>query len=168
VFYVCATHEVLGNEKSGNWIDVIRDCLGDYPLETEDIQHLPVYYILTHAQSDAPFRVYSPHHVALSLWETEGLSHYTGLNVEQHLLLYLHLALLQRKALLENPLLKQEDLNHPVGQACLFNRPATITDYAQQLEGLTVCEPCRAFYQCLSCERELEQLTAYRRGLELC
>lgn len=168
MFHVCATRGVMADERSVDWLGVLGDCLDNYPLEQGDDRHLPMYSILSDTRIDAPFRVYSPHHIGLSLWNLEGLSQYTGLGVERHLLLYLHLAMLQRKALLENPLLKQEDLIHSEADTCLFNRPAVMEDYAHQIEGFSVCDGCQAFYQCLSCERELEELTTFRKRLECC
>lgn len=160
--YVCATIEVIKEDNGGVSLTAIQKFLDEHCKEAVGLHALPVYCVLTYDRTDAPFRVFSPNHIALSLWEVKGLTQYTGMALTQHLTLYLHLALLQRKALFANPLLRQEDFNHPKTEPCLFQRPDTIEAYARQLEDLTVCEPCRDFYRCPGCERELEQFTQYR------
>ncbi|MFP6581000.1 MAG: hypothetical protein VCD00_00425 [Candidatus Hydrogenedentota bacterium] len=160
--YVCATIEVLKEGEGVVSLTAIQNFLDEHCKEAVELDGLPVYCVLTYDRRDAPFRVFSPHHIALSLWEVKGLTQYTGMALTQHLTLYLNLALLQRKALFANPLLKQDDFNHPKTEPCLFQRPDTIEEYARQLEEPTVCEPCRAFYRSLGCEGELEQFTHYR------
>lgn len=165
--YLSATPEILLSAPAAGWIGRIRDALRKLEVDSvEAVLDLPLHVVLTGDPGDAPFRVYSPSLIVLSTHQLEGHARYTGLGQVGHLLLYLHLALMQRTALIENPLLIAEDLIHPDGVLCLLNHPGSVEEYALCLEKLDLCPGCREFYKCVSCENELISLSKYRNLLK--
>lgn len=130
----------------------------DFKFESDSDANNPIHIVLTHDAVDAPFRMLSARHLVISLEEATEIAQYAGTELFRYLELCLALGLVQRKALACNPLIINENLNHPENERCLFNCTGEIQSYALQVEGLNVCVACREFYLCLCCEREFEQL----------
>ena len=163
--HITATLNLYQQSETEIWLDHIRHELQNHDAFLPDELDLPLYITLSPDPGDAPFRVYSPNHIVLSTFQLKGHARFTRLSIESHLLLYLNLALLQRKALTIKPLLIPEDLIHPPEVPCLMNRPANIESYALMLENLDFCPGCSDFYNCVSCENELAHLSKYRKLL---
>ena len=124
-----------------------------------------VHVVVTRDLRYAPFRALSPLHIVVSMDEAREIARYARIPLTQYLQLCIALALVQRKALADNPLLIGEDLGHPADVRCLFNYTKVIQDYALEVEGMRVCGACREFYRCLKCESELDQVDAHLKVL---
>lgn len=165
---LAATLEVVGNQIARELLSELESELEAWSREhvwfTEDESR--VYMLITHAAEDAPFRVYSADQIALSTHLLEGHARYTGIGMCAQTFLFLHLAMMQRKALASNHLLKPEDLLHPERTTCLMRRPGDFGQYAFQLDDLEICPGCRDFYLCVGCENELLGLSKYRKLLK--
>lgn len=125
----------------------------------------PIHVVVTRGARYAPFRALSPVHIAVSMEQAQEIARYVGIPIPHYLQLCIALALVQRKALSDNPLLIEEDLIHPENERCLFNFGSKIQDYALEVEALKVCGACREFYRCLKGELELDQLDAHLKVL---
>jgi len=119
---------------------------------------LTTHVVCSKGFKDAPFRTLTPQHIIISLDDASEIAQFVGIQLNQYLELSATLALVQKKALVQNPLLISEDFNHPPHERCLFNCTGQIQNYALEIESMTVCNSCREFYRCLSCEAELDQV----------
>ena len=112
---------------------------------TKEIQDRPVYLL-------------SRRRARVSTHQVEGIAGYAELRVPDYFKLCNLVALVQLKALVENPLLQPEDLECQSDPVCLFTWRDSYSEYAHVFESRTVCSGCLQFYQAVSVEREILQL----------
>ena len=127
----------------------------DFSLEST---HQSAHLCLVDDIKHAPYQVLTPEHIILSTAESDSICSYLGISLETYMKLCVALALVQRQALVLNPLLKAEDLIHAADENCLFNRRLGIQTYVNHLEHLLICPGCHNFYHCLGCDREMSSL----------
>jgi len=111
--------------------------------------------LLTERCLPEPFRVYPDRGVVVSTWESAGVCRYTGLAVDNYLLIASLLALSQWRVLWRNRLLQLDDLHHPKGVRCVFAGPHSVQEFALLLDPPEICRGCVDFYHCLGADSEL-------------
>ncbi len=110
---------------------------------------------LTSRRLPGPFVVNPQRGVVVSTWESGGVCGYTGIGLDDYLLIASLLALTQWRVLRGNPLLRIEDLRHPPEVHCLFAGPHSVQDFALLLDPPIACGGCADFYHCLGADSEL-------------
>ena len=118
----------------------------------------PIDLYITDAPSKALFFTRLDRGVAVSLWQSQGISLYTGIDVDSYLLLCSILGLTQWRALSLNPLLREEDFIHEWPSECIFAKPESKAEFALLLENPVLCQGCTDFYHCLGVDLELQAL----------
>jgi hypothetical protein len=96
--------------------------------------------------------------VAVSTWQSEGITRYAGIDRTNYFLLCGALGLLQYRALALNPLLQPDDFLHDSDNGCLFSTRPLKQEYALLLERPHICPGCVQFFDCLGCEPEVGAL----------
>ena len=96
--------------------------------------------------------------VAISTWQSEGISAYVGLPHAQYLLTLSVLGAIQWRALALNALLTPEDFLHRRSCGCLFERKLMIEESALLFEHPKVCRNCLQFYSFLCPAEEIQGL----------
>ncbi|MFO7976375.1 MAG: hypothetical protein R6V12_17270 [Candidatus Hydrogenedentota bacterium] len=112
---------------------------------------------VTHDHEDSLFSLRESG-VAVSAWQSEGISRYAGINRTSYFLLCGALGLLQYRALALNPLLRSDDFLHAGKDGCLFATHHPKQEYALLMENPHVCAGCVQFFDCLGCEPEVGAL----------
>lgn len=115
----------------------------------------PVRVLLTDRRLPEPFRVYPEHGVIVSTWDSERVCKYTGIPLDQYLLITSLLALSKWRVLKQNCLLRPDDLRHPQGVRCVFADPGSVQEFALLLDPPAICPGCVDFYHCLGADSEL-------------
>ncbi len=110
---------------------------------------------LTARRLPEPFRIYPDRGVVVSTWDSDAICAYTGLQLDQYVLISSLLALSKWRVLRRNPLLRAEDLYHPADVRCVFAEPPSVQDFALLLDPPVVCRGCVDFYHCLGADSEL-------------
>ncbi len=113
---------------------------------------------ITDDRSNVLFSVDRNRGVAVSTWQSDGISRYAGLDLETYFLICGLLGLTQWRALETNPLLRSEDFIHNAPRQCLFSNLPYKQDYALLFERPRVCGGCLDFFRCLGVEPEVEAL----------
>lgn len=126
-------------------------CRSAHDCEGSDLPRLH----LTGERLPEPFRVWPDRGVVVSMWDSEAICAYTGIQLDRYLLITSLLALSQWRVLRRNPLLRIEDLRHPAGIRCIFAEPASVQDFALLLDPPVICPGCADFYHCLGADSEL-------------
>jgi hypothetical protein len=111
--------------------------------------------LLTARRLPEPFRVYPDRGVVVSTWDSAGVCRYTGLTIDNYLLIAGLLALSQWRVLWRNRLLQLDDLHHPKGVRCVFAGPHSVQEFALLLDPPAICPGCVNFYHCLGADSEL-------------
>jgi hypothetical protein len=111
--------------------------------------------LLTERRLPEPFRVYPDRGVVVSTWDSAGVCQYTGIAIDNYLLIAGLLALSQWRVLWRNRLLQLDDLNHPKDVRCVFAGPHSVQEFALLLDPPVICPGCVDFYHCLGADSEL-------------
>jgi hypothetical protein len=163
---LCMEVSSLSEPNIGVLSNRLQSFIDEYSLsEDEDIEDTHV--LVSNSKGDSPFRAWNTRHVIISLSEANEIAGYAGIKQVEYLELCASLVFVQRKALVENPCLIQDDFNHPShSEASLFDFTKKIQEYAHAVDSRRICKLCREFYRRLKCERELDRLAAYIQTLE--
>jgi len=111
--------------------------------------------LLTERRLPEPFRVYPDRGVVVSTWDSAGVCQYTGIAIDNYLLIAGLLALSQWRVLWRNRLLQLDDLHHPKDVRCVFAGPHSVQEFALLLDPPVICPGCVDFYHCLGADSEL-------------
>lgn len=112
-------------------------------------------FLLTERRLPEPFRVYPDRGVVVSTWDSAKVCQYTGIAIDNYLLIASLLALSQWRVLSRNRLLQLDDLHHPNGVRCVFAGPHSVQEFALLLDPPVICRGCVGFYHCLGADPEL-------------
>jgi hypothetical protein len=123
--------------------------------DTQCERHNCLRLHLTNRCLPEPYRVYPEQGVVVSTWESSSICRYTGIAVDNYLLIASLLALSQWHVLRRNPLIRIEDLNHPANVRCVFARHHSVQEFALLLDPPIICPGCVDFYHCLGADCEL-------------
>lgn len=125
---------------------------------TQESRHGSIPLRLTEEFSNLPLEVDLLHGVRVHTYQSKGICAYAGISLEQYLLCWSMLGLVQWRALSLNPLLRHEDFLHGQTSKCMYASQLFMEDYALVFDMPHLCNSCLRFYGELCPKSEMESL----------